>query len=64
MHKLFCSWQSNQEHIKLISQVHCVKCIHGFDSYIYKHSLSTRLMCSDSVRFVKVLNVTAHRPHS
>ena len=30
----------------------------------YKHSLSTRLICSDSVRFVKVLNVSAHRPHS
>ena len=30
----------------------------------YKHFLCTRLICSDSVRFVKVLNVSAHRPHS
>ena len=29
----------------------------------YEHSLSTRLICSDSVSFVKVLNVSAHRPH-
>ena len=28
----------------------------------YKHSLSTRPICSDLVRFVKVLNVPAHRP--
>ena len=30
----------------------------------YKYSLSKRLICSDSVRFVKVLSVSAHGPHS
>ena len=30
----------------------------------YKHSLSSRLTCSDSVRFEKVLSVSAHGPHS
>ena len=30
----------------------------------YKRSLCTRLICSDSVRFAKVLNVSANRPHS
>ena len=42
-----------------------IQCLHlHLHLPYYKHSLSTRLICSDSVRFVKVLSVSAHGPHS